>query len=413
MRYVLILCLLPGLFGAAYGQIYGQDFMGPMNNINYLSASSTLESGRRDNYHVDNLTDRTDRSWAEGAAGSGVGEYFVIEFNSPTSIAGFALRNGYGNLDFYAGNNRVKSFRVVFDHDASELVEVKDSFEFEQYRFSQARNCSTVQFIINEVYRGTQYNDACIAEVIMLSRPITDSEVKRIADVRHDTSLERPRAVNEYLDIFDFIPFSTYSKAASLDAPSTLTLPTTELPHIDGATALYPVYASFVQAVYPRPAGETYEPDRLNYDDRIVSCSRTEQAYENLIDGKADLIFCYEPSKEHIKKAEEKGLRFNLTPIGRDAFVFFVNRNNPLSGLTQRQIRDLYSGRVRNWQSITGRNEPVIAYQRPENSGSQTVLQSIMGREPVMEPMWEYIAVEMGQSVDSVAEYYNYQSAIG
>jgi phosphate transport system substrate-binding protein len=296
-------------------------------------------------------------------------------------------------------------------------VEVKDSFEFEQYRFSQTIRCSTIKFVINEVYRGAQYDDTCIAELVMLSRPVTDSEAKRIVDLRiNGVTLERPRAMNEYLGVFDYVPFNDDSKAASLDTPSTLTL-TSGLPRIDGATALYPVYASFVRAVYPQPEpdqlGWIYDPYSLDSGGHIVGCSRTERAYRNLIDGKADIIFCYEPSQEHIRMAKEKGLRFNLTPIGRDAFVFFVNRNNPLAGLTQGQIRDLYSGRVRNWQSITGRDEPVIAYQRPENSGSQTVLQSIMGREPIMEPMWEYIAVEMGIAVDHVAEYYNYQSAIG
>jgi phosphate transport system substrate-binding protein len=304
---------------------------------------------------------------------------------------------------------------VVFDDAASEIIAVKDSFEFEQYRFSQTIRCSTVQFSITEVYRGTQYDDTCIAEAILLSRPISDREAKRIVDLRIDgESLERPDTMAEYLDLYDYIPFGDPSRAALPDTASTLNL-TGDLPRIDGATALYPVYASFVRAVYPPPLRNySYHPYSLDNDGIItVGCGRTERAYENLIDGRADLIFCYEPSREHIKTAEKKGLRFNLTPIGRDAFVFFVNRNNPLAGLTQGQIRDIYSGRVRNWQSITGKDEPVIAYQRPENSGSQTILQSIMGGKPVMEPMREMIAMEMGLAVDYVAEYYNYQGALG
>ncbi|GHT79745.1 hypothetical protein FACS1894130_09420 [Spirochaetia bacterium] len=400
-------------------EVYGRDMM--------VHASSELAPGSRARYDDRHLTDESDLSWAEGAAGNGVGEYFELEFDSsPKTVAGFVLRNGYGNLDYYARNNRVKSFRVFFDGRNPETIAVKDSWEFEQYRFSKAVTCTKVRFVIQDVYPGSQYNDTCVAEVALLSEVISDQKAKSMfIDYRYEGTLDRPAHLGESLDIFEYWPFRNGSKAAVLQGTSSLKL-TANLPRIDGATALYPVYAAFVQAVYPENPllvddadyyWRQYHPlsfDReIGQTGSIVVCGRTAKAYENLIAGNTDIIFCYEPSRAEIAQAAEKGLRFKRTPIGRDAFVFFVNRTNPINGLTLRQIRDIYSGKTRNWKSITGKDEPVIAYQRPEGSGSQTVLQSIMGSEPIINPMRELIAQEMGHAVDHVAEYYNYQSAMG
>jgi phosphate transport system substrate-binding protein len=51
-------------------------------------------------------------------------------------------------------------------------------------------------------------------------------------------------------------------------------------------------------------------------------CSKTAEAYERLLDGDADIIFCTDPSNEQILSAKEKGITLNLTPIGKEAFVF-------------------------------------------------------------------------------------------
>ncbi|GHV56573.1 hypothetical protein AGMMS49579_21310 [Spirochaetia bacterium] len=384
-----------------------------------ISASSELAPGSRASYEAKHLVDKTDRSWAEGALGNGVGEYFELEWKSPVTIAGFVLRNGYGNLDYYAQNNRVKSFQVFFDGRDPETIAVKDSWDAEQYLFSKTSTCTKVRFVIQDVYPGSQYNDTCIAEVALLSGVLSDEEVKYRFVIGYTYSFGQPARMREILNVNDYRPFGSYV-TAELQGTASLKL-TANLPRIDGATALYPVYAAFVQAVYPRrPLGNDsfYNPHAFAYRAgvpaaSIVLCSRTAGAYENLIAGNTDIIFCYVPSRAEIAQAAEKGLRFKLTPIGRDAFVFFVNRNNPVTGLTLRQVRDIYSGKTRNWKSITGKDEPVIAYQRPEGSGSQSVLQSVMGSEPIIDPMREFVVEEMGPAVDQVAEYYNYQSAIG
>lgn len=61
---------------------------------------------------------------------------------------------------------------------------------------------------------------------------------------RFETLIEREP------DLRDDMPFTGSECLATLDEPATLRLQD-RLPRLDGATALYPVYAAFVQAVYP------------------------------------------------------------------------------------------------------------------------------------------------------------------
>jgi hypothetical protein len=66
--------------------------------------------------------------------------------------------------------------------------------------------------------------------------------------------LEIPEGEDE-INLLPYKPFGEESLLANLDEPSALTL-SENLPRLDGATALYPLYAAFVQATYP--ADNTY-----------------------------------------------------------------------------------------------------------------------------------------------------------
>ena len=66
-------------------------------------------------------------------------------------------------------------------------------------------------------------------------------------------------------------------------------------------------------------------------------------------------------------------------PIGYEAFVFFVNENNPVDNLTKEQIKDIYSGEITNWADVGGADRIINPLDRPEGSGSQTVMLKFMG----------------------------------
>ncbi|MCL1786770.1 MAG: substrate-binding domain-containing protein [Defluviitaleaceae bacterium] len=181
---------------------------------------------------------------------------------------------------------------------------------------------------------------------------------------------------------------------------------TENFPRLDGATAAYPVFAAMAQALFEGLDAQTVS--------QYVSVSQTDRAYERLINGEIDIFFGAQPSGQHIAEAQAKGIEFTMTPIAREAFVFFVHRDNPVNSLTLTEIQDIYRRRITNWRQVGGQNERILAFQRPENSGSQTMmLAAVMGDIPIMRPLQHERISGMGGVIANVATYRNYSSAIG
>lgn len=211
--------------------------------------------------------------------------------------------------------------------------------------------------------------------------------------------------LSQSLNFDDFTPFEG-EYVATLDEPATLSF-TSELPILDGAKALYPVYAAFAQAVYP-PA--------LSYADlwdSPVRMTNTINCYEALVNGEADVIFVAQPSPEQLLLAENAGVSYSFTPICYEAFVFVVSEDNPVDGLTVDDIRHIYSGEATHWGEF-GAPElgEIVAYQRNENSGSQTTLQYLMGDTRLVTPPKEY-SMDAMEDILVTANYKNSPNAIG
>ena len=211
--------------------------------------------------------------------------------------------------------------------------------------------------------------------------------------------------------LWQYEPFAPDTKAASLDDSSTLTLSEDALLRLDGATALYPVYAGFVQAVYPQGEYPLYAATEDGCG--LVTCSGTVDAYQRLIQGDTDLIFVAAPSQEQLDMAAQAEVELHLTPIGREAFVFFVNSKNPVEGLTVEEIQGIYTGQITNWSQVGGKNQSIRPFQRQENSGSQSALLRLMEGLPLIEPEQEDRISGMGGIIRDVADYRNYSNAIG
>ena len=213
--------------------------------------------------------------------------------------------------------------------------------------------------------------------------------------------------------IYEYEPFAEGTKAVYLEGESTLKFETPTI-RMDGATALYPIYSAFVQAVYPEAKYDIYD-FKYNEEEGYgqVTCTGTIEAYRRLIEGKTDIIFCAAPSKDQLAAAEAAGVELHLTPIGREAFVFFVNSENPVAGLTVEEIQGIYTGEITNWKELGGKNQRIRPYQRMENSGSQSALLRLMEGLPLMEPEKEDRIAGMGGIITQVASYRNHKNAIG
>lgn len=224
-----------------------------------------------------------------------------------------------------------------------------------------------------------------------------------IPPIQHYYKLSIP-TVDAEIDVSAYQPFTQGNQVVKADEKASLQL-TEPLPRLDGATAMYPLYAAFVEATYP-------EGDYQPYNSR-VQVSRTPEAYQNLIAGNVDLIFVAAPSASQEWQAEKEGLTFDMTPIGREAFVFFVHHKNSVDNVTLEQVKKIYAGEITNWRDVGGDDEAIRAFQRPADSGSQTALEKLMGNMPIMKAPSENIASGMGGIIHEVSQYRNYKNAMG
>ena len=187
------------------------------------------------------------------------------------------------------------------------------------------------------------------------------------------------------VDVGRFLPFEEDSDLARTGSSLKFTAED-ELPVLDGAAALVPVYASVIENCYP-DGTVTYEGGSFSDDnyygenfasDSVMQYQNTIRGFDALADGKVDMFFTAHPSEEQLKSAEEKGADLEILPIGREAFVFFVNKDNPVDGLTTQQIRSIYRGEITDWKEVGGASKIINPLTRVKGSGSQTMMEKFM-----------------------------------
>ena len=186
------------------------------------------------------------------------------------------------------------------------------------------------------------------------------------------------------IDVKNYLPHEEESDLPKIEASLKLT---ENLPVLDGAAALVPVYAAIIDNVYPEGCvtyeGGTFSDDNYygeNFaENSAMQYKNTVRGYQAIVDGSTDILFCAGPSEEQKQYAKEQGVELVYVPIGLEGFVFFVNENNPVENLTVEQIRKIYACEYTNWSEVGGANRVINPVTRLEGSGSQTTFEAFMG----------------------------------
>ena len=222
-------------------------------------------------------------------------------------------------------------------------------------------------------------------------------------------------------DFTDYMVYSKDSKLASLDHPASFMIENeSDMPVMDGAEACYPLYAAVAKALYK----DIDIIERNNVDQfsktngKYVSFTNTIYAFRRLICfdrgyERTDMVFGARPSAAQLEEAKEESIDLNITVIGKEAFVFFVKEDNPVDNLTSEQVKQIYHGDITNWKELGGKNERIVAFQRPENSGSQTMMQYFMGELSLKSPETYEVQNAMTGVVHEIAEYSSEDGAMG
>ena len=74
-----------------------------------------------------------------------------------------------------------------------------------------------------------------------------------------------------------------------------------------------------------------------------------------LLDGKVLLAGASRPLK-----TEEKQKRLIGTTIGYDAIAVFVHKDNPVKSLSKEQLKGIFTGQIKNWKDVGGKDAPII-----------------------------------------------------
>ena len=144
-------------------------------------------------YLTNNLFDnKVDTAWVEGANGDGIGEWISIVLNAkrtdrPTGMLYFGMIPGYLKSDkIWKENNRVKTALLIVQRYTGYDIRTKSfrydypiiRLKFKDFKGLQVFNLldygapptydpKRLWVIIENVYKGTKYNDTCISEIVV------------------------------------------------------------------------------------------------------------------------------------------------------------------------------------------------------------------------------------------------------
>ncbi len=188
----------------------------------------------------------------------------------------------------------------------------------------------------------------------------------------------------QMIDVGSYLPHTEGSDLPKIQSSLHLT---DDLPVLDGAAALVPVYAAVIDNVYSAGCvtyvGGSFSDDNFYGEnfapDSAMQYKNTVRGYKAIVDGDTDILFCAGPSEEQKQYAADCGVELIYVPIGLEGFVFFVNEQNPVDNLSTDEIRKIYAGEYTNWSEVGGANRPINPVTRLEGSGSQTAFEAFMG----------------------------------
>jgi len=94
---------------------------------------------------------------------------------------------------------------------------------------------------------------------------------------------------------------------------------------------------------------------------------------------------------------EKSELHATLHPVAWDALAIISHKNNPVSNLTMKQIKDIYTGKLNNWKSITGKNAPIHLYiRRGKISGVGHAIRQYIFKDSDMKFKSDYVVKSSG-----------------
>jgi phosphate transport system substrate-binding protein len=151
---------------------------------------------------------------------------------------------------------------------------------------------------------------------------------------------------------------------------------------VDGSTTVGPIadaFAAYFMAKYP---------------DLKITVNKTGSGNgaAALVDSRCDIAAMSRFMKDgEFKDAVAKGVMPVAHAIAMDGVCVIVHPSNPVSELTTAQIRDIYTGKIANWEDLGGPDAQIVAVSRDTSSGTYETFEGLVMNKEKMGSAVQYV----------------------
>ena len=110
---------------------------------------------------------------------------------------------------------------------------------------------------------------------------------------------------------------------------------------------------------------------QLRYTNPITGAPGSGTGIEMLLSNQLAFSQSSRPVKDkEYQQAQQRGFKLEEIPVAIDGIAIAVNNNLNIPGLTLAQIKDIYTGKITNWQQIGGENLAIVPYSKISEGGT-------------------------------------------
>jgi phosphate transport system substrate-binding protein len=151
---------------------------------------------------------------------------------------------------------------------------------------------------------------------------------------------------------------------------------------VDGSTTVGPIAKAFAE----------YYMGKYPDVNITVSESGSGNGAKSLVNAACDVATMSRAMKNsELKAAQDAGVLPIEHIVAMDGIVLIVHPSNPIANVTIEQIRDVYTGKIKNWKDLGGPDRPIVVISRDTNSGTYETFETlVMNKEKISDTV-EYV----------------------
>ena len=117
------------------------------------------------------------------------------------------------------------------------------------------------------------------------------------------------------------------------------------------------------------------------YNESFIDVGKTtsREALVDLAEGRSRLaVMSREPNESEVEALSAGEPDFITRTVAHDALAVILHGDNPVDDLTVGQLKDIYTGKIRNWREVGGADMAIRPLVRDRNSGTYEVFKEMV-----------------------------------